>query len=430
MMTISLAEIKKTERSPNRWLFYLFCAAMFAIPLGTSPFTILGACILALWIFSGELFRRKESYLKETWFPPVVAMIILPWLGLLWSTDPSGLGLSYAKKTHYWLYALALASVQFRRGGRDFCIKAFLGGLLLNSFVAFLQVGGIVPRVSKWESTWYTGFYSGYNTLAILLVLGMMVASFYFRRAGEKRGKILNACLMATYFLHLMILEARGGYLTFVLVSPIMVYNILSGKRIFLVILVYGLIMGLMFSSPIVRQRVMQATESLDRVLEAGGDVARGKRYSEYLDRIYMWRWGIFLFVKHPLLGVGTGGYNGAILAEGGEKGIAHPHNNILYMAVSFGIIGLFVFGWLFWVLLTKGWRSRGEGVGFFVFSSSLVILVGGLTDTHILDAGGGFLLAVTTGLLSALKKEGQDDTHHGNLRHDMIPGALSRSNY
>ena len=391
--------------SANRWLFYLFCGAAFAIPLGTSPFTILGACILALWIFSGEFFRRKDSYLQETWFPPVVAMVILPWLGLLWSADPSGLGLNYAEKTYYWLYALALASVQFRRFGTDTIIKAFLGGLLLNSFVAFLQVGGMVPRFSEWGSTGYTGFYSGYNTLAILLVLGMMVASFYFRRAGEKRGKILNACLMAAYFLHLMILEGRGGYLTFIMVSPIMVYNILNGKRILLMVLAYVIITGLMFSSPIVRYRVVNTTESLQHHFEAGGDVTTGKKYSTYVDRIYMWRWAIYLFAKHPLLGVGTGGYKEAILAEGGEEGIAHPHNNILHMAVSFGIIGLFVFGWLFWVLLKTGWRNRGESVGFFVFASSLVILVGGMTDTHILDAGGAFLLAVTTGLLAAIPK-------------------------
>ncbi|MBN1546219.1 MAG: hypothetical protein JW902_06135, partial [Syntrophaceae bacterium] len=237
-MPVFLAKFDRIGMSPNRCLFYLFCGAMFAVPLGTSPFTILGSCLLALWIFSGEFFRRKEAYLMETWFPPVLAMVILPWMGLLWSADPFGLGISYAKKTHYWIIALAVASIRFRSEGTDVCIKAFLGGLLVNCWVAFLQVGGIVPKFTKWESNWYTGFYSGYNTLAILLVLGMMVASFYFRRAGEKKGKIFYACSMAAYFLHLMILEGRGGYLTFILLSPLMIYNMLNGKRILLMVMV------------------------------------------------------------------------------------------------------------------------------------------------------------------------------------------------
>ncbi len=90
----------------------------------------------------------------------------------------------------------------------------------------------------------------------------------------------------------------------------------------------------------------------------------------------------------------------------GAEVGIDHPHNNLLYMAASFGIPGVVVFCWLFWVLLKIGWRHRGETLDFFTLSSTLVILVGGLTETHLLDAGGVFLLAVTAGLQCPLPVE------------------------
>ena len=375
------------------------------MPLGTSPFTILGGCILIIWLFSGEFLRRREVYLKEVWLYPVLAIIVLTWLGLIWSPDPSGLGLKYAKKTHYWLYALALAGTGFNKNPSENLIRAFLVGLLLNSLVAYLQVGNIVPRFSEWGSTRYTGFYGGHNTLAILLVLGMMTASFYFRVAVSKRERLIYASLMLVYFIHLIILEGRGGYLTFALLSPIIIYNLLYGKRLHYTFLVYVIAMGIMLSSPIVHHRVSKVIEALQQHLNADGDVTTGKRYSKYIDRIYMWRWAIALFIKHPLIGVGTGGYQKAILLEGGDKGIAHPHNNILHMAVSFGILGLFVFGWLFWTLLKTGWQHRQSPPGFFILASSLVILTGGLTDTHILDAGGLFLLALTTGLLSLLPK-------------------------
>ncbi|MBW1887252.1 MAG: O-antigen ligase family protein, partial [Deltaproteobacteria bacterium] len=169
--------------------------------------------------------------------------------------------------------------------------------------------------------------------------------------------------------------------------------------------LVYVIAMGIMLSSPIVHHRVSKVIEGLQQHLNSEGDVVTGKRYSKYIDRIYMWRWAIALFIKHPLIGVGTGGYKKAILLEGGDQGISHPHNNILHMGVSFGIFGLFVFGWLFWILLKAGWQHRHSLPGFFILASSLVILIGGLTDTHILDAGGLFLLALTTGLLSLLPK-------------------------
>jgi O-antigen ligase len=122
-----------------------------------------------------------------------------------------------------------------------------------------------------------------------------------------------------------------------------------------------------------------------------------------------MWHWAAKLFRQHPLLGVGTGGYQQATLEAGGDVGVAHPHNNVLYVAVSYGLLGLGVFGWFFWVLLKTGWRNRHDLAGFFVLSATLVILIGGATDTHIIDAGGLSLLSMATGFL-------------GNLPADAVP--------
>ena len=399
------ANLMKLQLSAEKLIYYLFIGTLFVMPMGTSPYTILGMCILAVWLFSGEFFRRRSRYLKESWFPPVAALILLAWLGLLWSYDPSELGFDYAKKTYYWLYAFALGGVGFSKYPADNLIKGFLGGLLINAFVAFLQLGSIVPPNYKWGHTYYTGLYSGYNTLAILLVLGMMTTSHYLRKAVDRRGKIIYASMMAAYFFHLLILEGRGGHLTFIVLSPFIIYNILNGKRKIVILGVYALVIAILFSSPIVRQRFNYAAENLKQHLEAGGEVTSGKKYAGYIDRIYMWRWAIDLFLENPFLGVGTGGYRKAILAEGGDMGIDHPHNNFLYMAVSFGILGLLVFIWFLWGLLRNGWRNRHCTPGFFILSSCLVILVGGMTDTHILDAGGAFLLAVTAGLQSALPK-------------------------
>jgi O-antigen ligase len=117
-----------------------------------------------------------------------------------------------------------------------------------------------------------------------------------------------------------------------------------------------------------------------------------------------MWRWALTLFLDHPLVGVGTGCYRDAILSAGGEVAVDHPHNNLLYVASSYGMVGLVVFGWLFWTLLRIGWRNRDRTVGFFVLASCLVLLLGGMTDTHILDSGGAFLLSMTTGLTTGLQ--------------------------
>lgn len=391
------------DRSPDRWIYFLSCGALLVLPMGTSPFTILGVGIIAIWILSGAFIKKREDYLKAPWFLPVLALIVITWLGLIYSTDPYGLGFKFAKKSHYWLYAFAITTISFDEKSKDILINFFLAGIFVNALVGFLQLAGIVPTFSRWGAYKFTGLHGGYNTLGILLVLGTMVTSFYFRIAGTRRKKWIYASLAAVYFFHLIILEGRGGYLTLFVLLPIIVYNLTRGKKVLLKSLVFLLAIGIMLSSPILRNRITQTKKGLQNHFKAGQDVTRGKKYSEHLDRIYMWRWAIDLFLENPILGVGTGGYKQAILSKGGDKGIAHPHNNFLYMGASFGVVGLFVFGWLFWVLLKAGWKNRESPLGFFIISSTLVILVGGLTDTHMLDAGSAFLLAVTTGLLSAL---------------------------
>ncbi|MEW6664798.1 MAG: O-antigen ligase family protein [Thermodesulfobacteriota bacterium] len=387
----------------NRLIYFLACSALFAMPLGTSPFTILGVCLLALWVFSGQFLSGYRFYLQAPWFLPVLGMTVLVWLGLIWSCEPWGLGLEYAEKSHYWLYALPVASVSPMITRKDHLIMAFLAGLFANSLAGFFQLGSVLLGFSRWGGRVLSGFCSGYSTLGILLVLGIMAASFYFGKAGEWRRKALFGFLMLTYFGHLMILQGRGAYLTFLLLSPMVFHNVLRGRRTSLVFLSCLLAAGVLFSSPIVQNRISRIGMDLQHHLRSDPEERWGRKYSEHQDRFYMWRWAGSLFLDHPLLGVGTGGYRRAILARGGEVAVNHPHSNLLYVASSFGMIGLVVFGWLFWILLRTGWRNRDQAMGFFVLASSLVLLLGGITDTHILDSGGAFLLSMTTGLSSSL---------------------------
>jgi len=393
----------QTKLTPDQLLYYLFCGAFFVMPFGTTPFTVLGLCILLVWFVTGQFFKARNQYMRGAWFWPVAAMVVLTWLGLIWSADPGGLGLKYAKKTHYWLYALALGGMGLSGKSSAHLMKAFFGGLGINAFVAFLQAAGLVPTFAVFGERYYTGLHSGYNTLAILLILGMLTASFYFRRAEGYKPRLAYGCIMVIYFVHLILLASRGAYVTFLVLSPVLVVNILHGRKIRFMLLAYLFVIGLMFSSPVVRDRVSFSVKAVQSHLKEGGEFASGKKYSYHIDRIYMWRWAIDLFLEHPVLGVGTGGYYKAILSKGGDAGIAHPHNIMLYVAVSWGIIGILVCGWFFWVLLKAGWQHRDHIFGFFILSSVLVILVGGMSNTHILDSGGAFLLALTTGLASAL---------------------------
>ncbi len=379
-------------------LFWIFAAALAGMPAGTFPPTLFGLLALAVWIFSLTALRQAPFLVRQRWLWPVLAMMVLPWIGLIYSPDKSGLGLEYARKTYYWLYALALASIPPEKFRARHLITAFLAGLAFNAVFGALQLAGLYPLKSNVAS----GLGRGYSTLSAYLVTGMLIASFFIRKTESWKAKGGLLLLMAVYFFHLVILFGRTGYLTFIVLSPLMVRNFFHRARIWMIAVVCILLMGAMFLSPVVRQRAALTVQTLKYHLSAGPDEAWGRKYSSHQDRFFMWHKAASLFCQHPLIGVGTGGFRSMVqeTSPPGTPLMVHPHNDILYMAVSYGIPGLLVFAWFFGTLLRAAWPRRDTVVGYFVLSATLVILFSGLFNAQILDAGMLFFLACVVGML------------------------------
>ena len=162
-----------------------------------------------------------------------------------------------------------------------------------------------------------------------------------------------------------------------------------------------------MLLSPVVRDRVSLSISQIKHHLKADPQRAWGREYTIHQDRFYMWRGAVQIFLDHPLIGVGTGGYT-KVLKERGKPewpAIAHPHSNIFYMAVSFGVIGIFAFVWFFWEMIRNAWEERHTPLGYFVLSTALVIVVSGLVDTQIMDSSTALLLSLATGLQNGFPK-------------------------
>ena len=109
----------------DRLLLWSFCAMFFFLPVATSPAVISGMISLGVWIFSGKFIQDRHKWLDQPWFIPVILLILLPWIGLLWSDDIYS-GLKFAKKSYYWLYAFAILSV----------CPIYSPKILINSFLA------------------------------------------------------------------------------------------------------------------------------------------------------------------------------------------------------------------------------------------------------------------------------------------------------
>ena len=381
-------------------VFWCFVGVFLTMPTGISPALLFGGLAVFIWAISGMAFRVK-SFFKQSWFWPVLVFIALAWVGLIYTPDIGGFGINYAGKTYYWVFCLALASLSFENLKPQRLINAFLLGLALNSCVAMLQLAGVIAP----KQGWFSGLTRGYNTLTVYLVLAILVCAFYFRETEEVRKRAGLMGLMILYFFHLIIMEGRTGYLTFIILSPFMIKTLFRKLIVWKLAIACIIIIGVMFSSPIVKKRIDETLSDLKYHITGEPDKTWGREYTVHQDRFYMWMGAIQIFLEKPIIGVGTGGYPAALKQKRSPNDplIAHPHSNILHMAASYGVIGIAAFFWLFGDILRNGWKRRDTLIGHLVLCAGLVLFVNGLFNTTILDAGTLLLLSLVVGLQRAL---------------------------
>ncbi len=373
-------------------IFWSMALCLAALPISTSaalvPFVL--ACAAAL--FTGRFSIAKELA-RQKWTFPAVLFVLLPWFGLLYSKDMP-VGWDYALKTKYWAAMLIMAGVCLNPCRIHSFFMGFWLTMLVGALLALLQMVGIFPIPAKG----YLGFGLVYTVLSMYLIVGILTVSHYFRYSGSWKIKVVCMVFMAAFLFHLSVLEGRNGYFVFILLSPLVLHNLVGQKRWGLKILLAFLVIGSLGFSPKVMHRVKVSLERLQRT----EIIMTGKMDAEF-SRPYIFHSALRALKAHPVMGAGTGSF--VYYTRSGGDAIAHPHNSVLYMAVSFGIAGVVCIFWLFWTMLRISFAHRQEPLGFFVLSVCLVTFFGGIFETPILNAGTCLLFPIAFGCLAHLQE-------------------------
>jgi O-antigen ligase len=389
-------------------LFRGFCVTFFLIPLGTSPFLIAGFLTLAMWVCSGRFIIESRAWLKMPWAAPLLAFAALHWIGLLYTADLHT-GLRFASKTHYWLFAFAIASVPFARYSPKAFLDSFLAGLSLAAALHIAINAGVIHAPEKYAASFINPI-----TYILLLTFGILILSFYFGKASPKR-KILYCAGMLLYLASISLFAGAPGrtaLLTLVLSTPLIAYNLLGQRSLPKVIGAAAIAVALLFTTPVVRSSINDAAAQVTAYYSGSPDSSVGLR-------LHMWNGAFRIFMDNPAIGVGTGGYQLA-MAKYASPGLAagtvliQPHNSFLYMAVSFGAAGLISLAWLLIQFIRAGWAHMEHLTGFSILAFGVVVLGASLTDTQIMQVHTGMLFAMLTGLQTALgkteKREGENE--------------------
>lgn len=377
---------------PNDLIFYFIVLTFFALPTGTAPPLIAIGLAALIWLVSGKIAHIKKI-IMQPWFYPVIPFLVLPWIGLLYSQN-TDLGMDYALKTKYWLVIFITAGFAFDEEKVFILLKWFWAGLLMGAFLALIQVMGIVTPIQQE----YLGFGIVHTLLCMYLITGILTASFYFKNTGSWKGRFVFLFLILAFLFHLAVLRGRTGYLIFGIISPFVANNLMYKFSRKIKIAVAVILVCFLLLSPIVKEEVKGTFVKLNEQKE---NILKGE-YVVELSRFFMVRESVRIIMAHPFMGIGTGSITEATKAKGHL--VTHPHNNFLYMGASYGILGIAACFWLFWKMFKTSWRLRNTALGYFVFSACIVLFLGGMFDTQILNTGTLLFLSLTYGLLNHLR--------------------------
>ena len=377
---------------PNDLIFYFIVLTFFALPTGTAPPLIAIGLAALIWLVSGKIAHIKKI-IMQPWFYPVIPFLVLPWIGLLYSQN-TDLGMDYALKTKYWLVIFITAGFAFDEEKVFILLKWFWAGLLMGAFLALIQVMGIVTPIQQE----YLGFGIVHTLLCMYLITGILTASFYFKNTGSWNGRFVFLFLILAFLFHLAVLRGRTGYLIFGIISPFVANNLMYKFSRKIKIAVAVILVCFLLLSPIVKEEVKGTFVKLNEQKE---NILKGE-YVVELSRFFMVRESVRIIMAHPFMGIGTGSITEATKAKGHL--VTHPHNNFLYMGASYGILGIAACFWLFWKMFKTSWRLRNTALGYFVFSACIVLFLGGMFDTQILNTGTLLFLSLTYGLLNHLR--------------------------
>lgn len=383
----------------ERILFRGFCVTFFLIPLGTSPFLIAGYLTLALWICSGRFITDRRLWLKQPWVAPILVFAALHWIGLLYTNDFEA-GLKFASKTHYWLFAFAIASIPFYKYSPKALLNSFLAGLSLAAAIHIAIYTGVIPASQRYAASFINPI-----TYILLLTFGILLLSFYFGKANGLKSRILYGAGMLLYLASISLFAGAPGrtaLLSLVISTPLAAYNLLGQRSFTKVLAATILAMAALFFTPVVQSSLNDTASQVKSYYSGSPDTSMGLR-------LHMWSGAVRIFMDNPVIGIGTGSYQLAMTEHANpalapELSFNQPHNSFLYMAVSFGAVGALSIFWIFLQFIRAGWRHMEHLPGFSILAFGLIVAVASLTDTQIIQVHTGILFAMLTGLQTALK--------------------------
>jgi len=310
-------------------------ATCFFIPFSTAFTALFSILAVLFWILSGN-FLKLPKILKTSPVSLVATLLFSLFLiGLLYSPAELSDGLSNLKKYRELIFfPIVISLLRNKRWAQVSAENCFIAGCIVLLLVSFGMSLSLITSDRFGDSLVYHITHSFF--MAILIFWSA-------HRAAHSRQDRYFWLFIATVALFNITFVAPGriGMLVLIFLGILYCIQRFSFKMQMAGFLLLALLCtALYFSSENISSRISGAIDEIEMYEPGSSRSSMGMRLDWYSNCLE-------LFMKKPVFGYGTGGFEVAHdnLIKGSEtKPTDNPHNEYLFIAVQLGGTGLFLF--------------------------------------------------------------------------------------
>ncbi len=393
--------------------FWLLCADIYpALAAASLPWSTTAVSVfMVLWLIVVlptirwpaffEALRAPASYLP-------LAFFALAFAGLFWTADswPVGFqGLVPVTK----LLAVPLLLYHYERSERGhWVLLAFLAACVLLMGLSWVTYfADWKPSPGGLAGVPVRNYIDQSHEFALcLFVMAPLIASFAAN--GHRAWTFAFAAVMLGFYLDMrFVATSRTAFVYFPVLLILFAVKYLNRRRaIYFLLFAAAVEFAVMLSSPYLRDRVGRTVQDykVDRDTNTAA-TSNGLRLA-------YWRASIKSISEAPVFGRGTGSTQQLFSREAeGKSGewsniIRNPHNQTLYVAIQWGLLGCLVLYamWYFHLQLFRG-SSFASWIGLVIVVQNFI---SSLLNSHLFDFHEGWVYVLGVGIAGGMVARAQ----------------------
>ncbi|MCP3384542.1 O-antigen ligase family protein [Bradyrhizobium sp. CCGUVB4N] len=410
----TLQMLGRRIRSPAAWgetvdLFAILTVA--SLPWSTSLVAIFNAAFLVCMVPFLDVHAFMQS-LKRPISAAPIALFLLALVGTLWSDAAWGARL-YAVGPTVKLLVLPVLLYHFERSPRGHWVfLAFLASCAFLSVMSWLVA--FYPHLSIKPGNVERGiFVKNYIDQSQEFTLCAVALAYPIVRVLRAKRYWLAALLTSlalSFFANMaFVVVSRTALVTVPIMLAVFALLHLNWRSVLIAsaAIAAGALLAWQ-ASPQLRKTADTFASDYSRYVEKGESTSAGLR-------LEFWRKSLGFFAEAPIRGHGTGSTRGLFeqVVTGNNDQASHavignPHNQTLYVAVQWGIIGVVI---LYTIWFAHLWLFRGDGlanwIGLLVVAQNVFT---SLFNSHLFDFHEGWMyvlgVGVAGGMVARVRRE------------------------